>query len=78
MYEAEISRSNPALLLFLFDCSYSMTERYGSSNLSKGEYLAKICNESIDQVILSIPKFNRDDVEHISDFILNYFQMESH
>jgi len=56
MYEAEINRSNPALLLFLFDCSYSMSERYGSSSMSKGEYLAKICNESIDQVILSCEK----------------------
>ncbi len=56
MYEAEISRTNPALLLFLFDCSYSMTERYGTSDLSKGEYLSKICNESIDQVILSCEK----------------------
>ncbi|MDH4129945.1 MAG: VWA domain-containing protein [Spirochaetota bacterium] len=56
MYEAEISRSNPALILFLFDCSYSMSERYGKSNMSKGEYLAKLCNESIDQIILSCEK----------------------
>ncbi|MBI2569821.1 MAG: VWA domain-containing protein [Candidatus Schekmanbacteria bacterium] len=56
MYEAEISRSNPALILFLFDCSYSMSERYGSTGLTKGQYLTRLCNESIDQVILSCEK----------------------
>lgn len=56
MYEAEISRSNPALILFLFDCSYSMSEHYGSTKQSKGQYLAQICNESIDQIILSCEK----------------------
>lgn len=56
MYSAEISRENPALILFLFDCSYSMSEKYGDSGLTKGEYLAKICNESIDQIILSCEK----------------------
>lgn len=56
MYQAEISRTNPALLLFLFDCSYSMSEKYGNTGLTKGEFLAKISNECIDQVILSCEK----------------------
>ncbi|MCP4348258.1 MAG: VWA domain-containing protein [Desulfobacterales bacterium] len=56
MYEAEISRTNPALILFLFDCSYSMSEKYGSAQMSKGEFLAKLCNESVDQIILSCEK----------------------
>ena len=56
MYQAEISRSNPALILFLFDCSYSMSEKYGDTGISKGEYLARVCNEAIDQVILSCEK----------------------
>ncbi|MDH5680763.1 MAG: hypothetical protein OEZ36_04185 [Spirochaetota bacterium] len=56
MYTAEISRTNPALILFLFDCSYSMSEQYGTAKMSKGQYLANICNESIDQIILSCEK----------------------
>ncbi|MDH5681229.1 MAG: hypothetical protein OEZ36_06565, partial [Spirochaetota bacterium] len=56
MYTAEISRTNPALILFLFDCSYSMSEQYGTAKMSKGQFLANICNESIDQIILSCEK----------------------
>ncbi len=56
MYEAEINRTNPALILFLFDCSYSMSERYSTSKTSRGEYLANLANESIDQIILSCEK----------------------
>lgn len=56
MHTAEINRNNPALLLFLIDCSYSMSEKYADTGLTKGEYLAKITNESIDQVILSCEK----------------------
>ena len=56
MYTAEISRNNPALLLFLVDCSYSMSEKYGNTGMSKGQYLAQIANDSIDQVILSCEK----------------------
>ncbi len=50
MYEAEINRTNPALILFLFDCSYSMSERYSTSKTSRGEYLANLANKSIDQI----------------------------
>jgi len=56
MYSAEINRNNPALILFLLDCSYSMSENYGSTKMSKGEYLAKIINDNLDQVILSCEK----------------------
>lgn len=56
MHTAEINRNNPALLLFLIDCSYSMSEKYGDTKMTKGEYLARITNESIDQVILSCEK----------------------
>ena len=56
MYTAEINRSNPALILFLIDCSYSMSETYGSTGKTKGEYLAEITNNSIDQIILSCEK----------------------
>ncbi|MES0489663.1 MAG: vWA domain-containing protein [Leptospirales bacterium] len=56
MYTAEISRENPTLILFLFDCSYSMSEKYGDTGLTKGEYLAKIANESLDQLVLSCEK----------------------
>ncbi|MEM7180676.1 MAG: vWA domain-containing protein [Spirochaetota bacterium] len=66
MYTAEINRGNPALLLFLFDCSYSMSEKYGDSDMTRGKYLAKICNESIDQVILSCEK---------GDEIRGYFEI---
>jgi hypothetical protein len=66
MYTAEINRANPALLLFLFDCSFSMSEKYAKTGMTKGEYLAKICNESIDQVILSCEK---------GDEIRGYFEI---
>lgn len=66
MYQAEINRTNPALILFLFDCSYSMSEQYGNTGVSKGEFLAKLCNETIDQVILSCEK---------GDEIRAYFEM---
>ena len=56
MHTAEINRNNPALILFLIDCSYSMSEKYGSTGMTKGEFLAKITNNSIDQVILSCEK----------------------
>lgn len=56
MYAAEINRNSPALILFLIDCSYSMSEKYGDTKETKGEYLARITNESIDAVILSCEK----------------------
>lgn len=56
MYSAEISRENPTLIMFLFDCSYSMSEKYADSGMTKGQYLAKIANESIDQLVLSCEK----------------------
>lgn len=56
MHSAEINRNNPALILFLIDCSWSMSEKYGSTKMTKGEYLAKITNDSIDQIILSCEK----------------------
>lgn len=56
MYSAEINRNNPALILFLIDCSFSMSQKYGSTKLSKGQYLARITNDSIDQIILSCEK----------------------
>ncbi len=59
MYQAEISRDHPALILFLFDCSYSMSETYGSTNMSRGAFLAGLCNKTIDQVILACEKGTR-------------------
>jgi len=56
MYQAEISREHPALILFLFDCSYSMSEIYGLTNMSRGKFLAGLCNKTIDQVILACEK----------------------
>ncbi len=56
MYTAEISRNNPALILFLVDCSYSMSEQYANSGKTKGQYLAQITNDAIDQLILSCEK----------------------
>jgi hypothetical protein len=56
MYSSEISRKNPALITFLLDCSYSMSEAYGTTGASKGQFLARITNKCIDNIILSCEK----------------------
>lgn len=56
MHQAEISREHPAMILFLFDCSYSMSETYGDTNMTRGQFLANLCNHTLDQVILACEK----------------------
>lgn len=57
-YNAEISRGNPSLFLFLIDQSGSMEDRFGSgeSNRKKADELADVMNRTLFELTLKCAK----------------------
>jgi hypothetical protein len=58
-YQAEISRPNPTLMLFVIDQSYSMNDQQGGPDGPQGrkaENLAKVLNRILNELILRCTK----------------------
>jgi hypothetical protein len=66
MYNAEISRKNPACFLFLVDQSESMTDPFGENPRPKSEEVAVILNKLIHSLSIRCAK---------SDGIYDYFHV---
>ncbi|MGC8609194.1 MAG: VWA domain-containing protein [Thermoplasmata archaeon] len=56
MYDAEISRRNPALIIFLIDQSRSMIRKIGGGTESKAKEAADAINRQIGEIILRSTK----------------------
>ncbi len=56
MYDAEISRRNPALIIFLIDQSRSMVRKIGGGTESKAKEAADAINRQIGELILRSTK----------------------
>jgi hypothetical protein len=65
-YEAEISRSNPTVFLFVVDQSGSMNDRMPSSGKSKAEFVADVLNRSLYNMIARCTK---------AEGVRNYFEI---
>jgi len=65
-YGAQISRTNPACLVFLIDQSKSMSEPYGGGNQTKAEMVADALNRLIQNLVLRSAK---------ADGVRDYFRI---
>lgn len=55
-YSAEISRRQPACILFLIDQSHSMSDAWSSRRTSKAEGLATIVNKALSNITIESAK----------------------